>query len=177
MMKAKFRRNQRRRVMQEIADGLSRERERRAEVIHLQTMRRMDQERIALQGQQLKEMFGWLDEVVVIVGRECILNKVPTGLPNAFDGMRVYVPGNASTTRVCNEFAVVATEVVRVLSVEKICDPIRARMHFSAQMADKTVAYALSESVIRHTSTDVLIRKIVPALAAQLVMEIKGAHR
>jgi hypothetical protein len=78
-----------------------------------------------------------------------------------------------------NEVAMM--EIMRTLEIGTVRDAMRRNIHAVVHMADKTCAYAMSESTLRTLTTKQLAymieKQIAPCLSALLAAELKGVYR
>lgn len=169
-MSRRFGRNQRRRAREALAAAQTR-------VDDLERAHAMDRGLLEHQSRTIADLREWLQMIADEVGHQAVLAGEPTILleGQGYDGMRV-VPHKdllclGGTSLFTQSFAV---EVLRLLDVEVIRSNLNRQMHVLVALADKQVAYAITESAIFGLSRAALVRLLAPRIAEQLVAALRG---
>ncbi len=136
----------------------------------------MDRDLLEHQSRTIADLREWLQMIADEVGHQAVLAGEPTILEGqGYDGMRVVphkdLPCLGDTPLFTQSFAV---EVLRLLDVEVIRSNLNRQMHVLVALADKQVAYAITESAIFGLSRSALVRLLAPRIAEQLIAALRG---
>lgn len=180
-MSKRFGRNQKRRMREEIADLNSEKKS-----ISARAKEYLDDRNQAMG--QLRDMQRMLEEIAGMVGRKSLAAGNPTKfeanwLKTGKKNFRLPAPIFAQTNYCYGgpsrqEMAVMAhDEIMRLLEVEAIRDPISRAMHVRVTFDDIAMGYAISDSALHAMPEEVLGEKMVNELFPLVVDAIRELKR
>lgn len=170
-MSRRFGRNQRRRAREALAAS-------EQSISDLETAMTLDRALLRDQGRRLREYEYFQRDVVDLVGREAVIAGEPTTLDLKWDerdGDRIHhAPYQPLTMariidRSWQDSYAVRDEVLRLLQVETVAEPMRQQVHARVTLADERVGYAISESALQRLSRDQIRKAIGEPMLRMLV--------